>query len=137
MSLISLTDVVTDASLAIPLTVTRAKVKVASTGVGTRENSMFETTGIVNGISAVELERLPEAEQLKGGVKIASKFVFSAGGEGTTADIVTVQGVQYTVVSVDNGTMYGFTIAYCKLLSPREDLSGEGVVYETAENSQK
>lgn len=124
---INLTDVVTDPDLTVALQVIRGEVKTDSNGIASRTNTVYNISGVVNGISAYELERLPESELLKGGIKVATQFTLSSGQGGQTADIIVLNGQQYTVVSVDNGVMYGFTIGFCRLISPRAEVSNVAI----------
>lgn len=119
----NLSDVVLTPDFQTALKVIRGVVKVGTNGVGVRTNEYYDIFGIVNPLDSFELERLPEAEQLKGGVEITSTFALSAGQNEQTADIVEVQTVAYTVVSVDNCSMYGYYIAKCKLVSTRANIN--------------
>ena len=108
--------------------VQRPTVTVGSNGIGTRNFESFTCQACIRPLEAYEMERLPEGELLKGGIKVYSIFQFCAGENDESADILkptnyTGQQAWYSVLKVENWSMYGegYTMAYCRLLQTRGD----------------
>ena len=104
----------------------RPTVTVGSDGIGTRVFETYTCQACIRPLEAYEMERLPEGELLKGGIKVYSIFQFCAGDTDESADILKPtnykgQQAYYTVLKVENWSMYGegYTMAYCRLLQTR------------------
>ena len=112
----------------------RPTVTVGSDGIATRAFETYTCQACIRPLEAYEMERLPEGELLKGGIKVYSIFQFCAGDTDESADILKPtnyngQQAYYTVLKVENWSMYGegYTMAYCRLLQTRG--SGSYVQY--------
>ena len=121
---INVGEIVKDPDFCLPMQVTRGVMTINENGVAERANSFYDIMGVLDAHDSFELERLAEGEQLRGDVKIYTTFALTAGSESTTADVIRVDGAEYTVVSVENWQSYGYTAASCKLVSTRADVDG-------------
>ena len=68
---------------------------------------------VVTPANSNDLKRMAEAERLTGAIAIHTTFALHAGGlmpdgvTNATADIVTWQGRQYSIFSIDDWTQFG------------------------------
>jgi galactose-6-phosphate isomerase len=73
--------------------------------------------GVVTSDAGIDLERGAAGEHGSGSISIITRFGLRAAGLGVTADVVTWNGRQYTVVKVNDYSTYGigFIEAICDL----------------------
>lgn len=123
MPLLDVTDILFDPDFFRDISVETTTISVNTSGVATASTTTESTTAVVTPLTSRELDRMPEGELLKGGITVFSHYKLDSGGNGTTADIVIVGGVRYTVYSCDDYSAYGegFNVAICQLISFRGD----------------
>lgn len=123
---LDVSDVLSDPLFADTVTVARSTVTVDPNTGRTDENKASRAiSAVVTSDRGRNLQRNPDAAASEGSILIHSAFTFTEGGQvGATtydADIVTWQGRDWTVVTVDDYSRYGagFTCATCRLLTLR------------------
>lgn len=113
MPFLDVTEVLSDPDFATTISVIRNTTTVDN--FGETQISPVETDDIIAVVTPAtsnDLKRMAETERLSGAIAIYTTYRLSAGGTQTdgstaTADIVTWQGRQYTVFSVDDWTQFG------------------------------
>lgn len=114
MPFLDVTDVLYDPDFATTISVARTTTTVSTLG------ETVQTPATISGIVAVvtpansnDLKRMAEAERLGGAIAIHTTYQLHAGGlmpdgvTNATADIVTWQGRQYSIFSIDDWTQFG------------------------------
>lgn len=118
MPLLDVSSVLDNPMFKDSLTCTRNTQTVG--GDGRAVNSATDTpfTGVVTSDTGDVLQRLAEGSYIKGSIVVHTRFVLIDGLSGKDADIVTWQGRQYTVSSVNDYSTYGagFVAATCEPL---------------------
>ena len=116
---IDVTEVLSDPDFCTSgLVCTRAAQTVSAAGLGTLTPTTIKFTGVVTSDKGAVLERLAAGERIEDSITIHSKFRLRSGSLGYTADVVTWNGAQYTVSTVNDYSTYGvgFVAATCDLL---------------------
>lgn len=97
----------------------RSAQDVGNNGRAANTVTSIPFAGVVTSDKGDILERLAGGERKKGSITIHTMFLLTAGsGEDSIADIVTWQGRDYTVASVNDYSHFGrgFVAASCDLL---------------------
>ena len=116
--LLDVADVLQDPDFFDTLTCTRNSESVSEQGlsqIGTRTVPFY---GVVTSDEGELLTRLAAGEYARGSILVVTRTVLKDAGSGQTADIVTWNGLQYTVRKINPYTRYGpgFVEAICDLL---------------------
>lgn len=123
MPMLDVSGVLDDPDFNQTITVTRTLKSVNDQGEVTTTSTSQDITAVVAPITANELARLPDAEQLSGGCTVYCRYPLFSGHGDYTADTVLCNGSQYVVISVDNWEAFGggYVTARCALLNMRDD----------------
>jgi hypothetical protein len=126
MPTLDVTRVLANPRFADSITVTRTTTTVdPNTGRPIETKTSQDLSAVVTSDRGRNLQRNPDAALSEGSIIIHSTFTFTEGGQvGAVtydADVVTWQGRDWTVVTVDDYSRYGagFTCATCRLLTLR------------------
>lgn len=124
MPFLDVSDVLSDPDFATTFDVLRSTITtVKGRGVSTTQ-TFAGVIGVVTPAGSNDLKRMPEAARMSGAITIHTTFRLTSSGlqpDGTTADadIVSWQGRQWSVLSVDDWTQFGagFVRAAATMLS--------------------
>lgn len=118
MPLLDPSDVLLDPDFWDTLICTRSTQTVDETGVASVAQTTKTFRGVVTSDRGLIMERMAAGEYVVGSISVVSRFLLRDNGAGVTADIVTWNNKQYTVVRVNDYSRYGlgFTQAICELL---------------------
>lgn len=112
MPLLDVSDILLDPDFADVLIVTRS-VQTFTNGYASNSSKSWQISGVVTMVGGQELIREPSGERNKQTIRVATKArltdgrIKSDGITMDTADILTWNGNQYTVVQVDDYSRYG------------------------------
>lgn len=97
---------------------TRSVVVTNEQGVGVATTKIFGFSGVVTSDSGDVLKRVPGGEYVVGSILICTRTRLIEAAKGYTADIVSWDGNNYTVATVNNYSTYGvgFVEAICELI---------------------
>jgi len=123
MPILDASELLTDPDFCQTITITRTTQTVSDQGEAQNDQFGMLVTAVCVPIRSAELQRLPDAERLAGGVTVYSQTPLFAGDGAIGADILTVNERQFTVVSIEDWTPFGagFTVARCALLPLQND----------------
>ncbi len=121
MALLDVTEVLLDPDfMDRSLSVKRSAQAVGADGLAVLSTlpTPISFAGVVTSNNGSLLTRIAEGERVADTIIIHSMFGLSDGQAGQTADIVTWQGKQWTVVSVNDYSHFGrgFVSAVCELI---------------------
>lgn len=96
----------------------RSVVNANEQGVGTAVTRTFGFSGVVTSDSGDVLKRVPAGEYVVGSILICTRTKLIEAAKGYTADIVSWNGNDYTVATVNDYSTYGvgFVEAICELI---------------------
>ena len=121
MPFLDVTDVLSDPDFADTVSVLRTATAVDIFGenLATSATTTSAVSAVVTPASSNDLKRLPDTARLEGAITLISTFRFTSGQPGFTADVVTWQGRQYTVMNLDDWSQFGagFVRATATMLS--------------------
>ena len=88
-----------------------------SNGRTTLTTTGTDIRGVVTQGAGDVLDRLGDAQKIKGAITVHSKFILAAGGGGIDADEIVWQGRRYVVEITSDYSIYGagFSAAVCSL----------------------
>lgn len=97
----------------------RQEQTVGSNGRATNEERLMPFDGVVTQGDGDLLERGPDGERVKGSITICTPFILRVGSDDCSADIVTYNGSDYTVMALADYSNFadGFSQAACVPLS--------------------
>jgi len=116
---IDVSAALTDPDMLDRLTCTRTAQVLSGTGVVvTTQQQFLNFYGVVTSDRGFLLKREAAGSRVEGTITVVTKFRLQAQSPGFTADIVTWDGRQYTVVHTDPYNRYGtgFIQATCDLI---------------------
>jgi len=118
MPLLDVSSVLDNPMFKDQLVCTRNTQTVGEDGRAVNKACSTPFCGVVTSDTGDILTRLAEGSYIKGSIVVHSRFVLIDGLSGKDADIVTWQGRQYTVSSVNDYSTYGrgFIAATCEPL---------------------
>lgn len=118
MPLLDVSSVLDNPMFRDDLVCTRNTQTVGENGRAVNKPCNTSFCGVVTSDTGDLLARLAEGSYIKGSIVVHSRFVLIDGLNGKDADIVTWQGRQYTVSSVNDYSTYGrgFVAATCEPL---------------------
>lgn len=120
--MIDMSDIVSDPDFAIPadderaVVVTRNAVVAGPNGRGILTPSTTPITATVLNNRGRRLQRDPEGALLPANIVVFTEFRLVASDAGTTADILTWEGKNYTVVEVKPYGHFGYYRAIAELI---------------------
>ena len=120
MPFLDVSDVLLDPDFATTFTVTRSAAAAGADGNNVvTPSAPISVTGVVEPANSNDLRRLPDAESLTGTIAIYTPFALNVLSANTTADIVTWNGRQYTVIDVEDWSQFGagYVRALARMLS--------------------
>lgn len=96
----------------------RSVVNANEQGVGTAVTKTFGFAGVVTSDSGDVLKRVPAGEYVVGSILICTRTKLIEAAKGYTADVVSWNGNDYTVTTVNDYSTYGvgFVEAICELI---------------------
>lgn len=106
MADLDVSDIILDPDFSQPIVIQRNRISTVN-GIGLSEPYQLQAVAVVVPAGSIELNRLPDAEMVKGRVHIYTQFPLTSGDDGLTADIVLWRGRSYTVSAVDDYTQFG------------------------------
>jgi hypothetical protein len=108
MPLLDVSEVLLDPDFADALVCTRQDQMVGNDGIAVNATADTPFVGIVTAASGNNLVRTPDGAYTKGDICIITPYVLrtSATGDGV-ADILTWNGIRYTVTQVNDYSRYG------------------------------
>jgi galactose-6-phosphate isomerase len=108
MPLLDVSDVLDDPLFADDtLICTRNRQTMGQDGRAIDSGVPIPFSGVVTPASGQQLSRKPEGESMRGSISIITRFVLFSGKSGYSADIVTWNGVQYTVSDILDYSRFG------------------------------
>lgn len=107
MANLDVSDLILDPDFSQPIIVQRNRITVSDQGLGVSTPTQVQVIATVVPASSLDLNRLADADLLKGKIRIFVQFPLIAGDDTNTADIVFWNGRQYTVSAVDDYTNFG------------------------------
>jgi len=118
MPLLDVSSVLDNPMFKDDLVCTRNTQTVGEDGRAVNNPCQTPFSGVVTSDTGDILTRLAEGSYIKGSIVVHSRFVLIDGLSGMDADIVTWQGRQYTVSSVNDYSRFGrgFVAASCEPL---------------------
>lgn len=116
---LDVSDVLLDPDFSQAIIVQRNRIRVSDQGLGVSDSVQVQIVATVVPASSLDLNRLADADLLKGKIRIFTQFPLSTGDDTITADIVFWNDRQYTISTVDDYTNFGvgFVDATADLLS--------------------
>lgn len=117
MPLLDVSDVLADPMFADTLTLYRNTETIGSNGRTTSTEVSSTFSGVVTSANGKELDRLPEADRVKGGIIVHTIARLVPGGGALAPDEILYHGDRYTVVTINDYSAYGagFIAALCVL----------------------
>jgi len=117
MPLLDVSDVLLDPLFMDTMTVTRTVQSIDNHGRAQFTSTVIQITGVVTSDKGDILERIATGSRLKGSITVHTGFVLIASDGDTDADVITWNGRDYTVASVNDYSTYGtgFVSASCDL----------------------
>lgn len=117
MPFLDVSDVLADPLFADTLTLYRTTETVGSNGRTSVTQATSTFSAVVTSANGKELERLPEADRVKGGIIVHTVTRLVNGGGNLAPDEILYLGDRYTVVSLNDYSRYGvgFVAALCVL----------------------
>ena len=117
--LLDVSDVLLDPDFCdTSLSCQRTSVSTNQQGLGVPSSATVGFAGVITSDRGIDLERTAVGEHASGSISVITRFGLRSSGVGVTADVVTWNGKQYTVVKVNDYSRYGigFVQAICELL---------------------
>lgn len=117
MPFLDVSDVLADPMFADALVLYRTTEAIGSNGRVTSTEVPSNISAVVTSANGKELERLPEADRIKGGIIVHTQARLVAGGGDLAPDELLYLGDRYVVVGVNDYSRYGtgFVAALCVL----------------------
>lgn len=118
MPLLDVSDVLDDEDFADELTLTVRVVTIDGNGRGQTSESTTPICGVVTSDKGRNRDLIAEGQRVVGSIMVHTSTRLTSGGDGREADVVTWNGRQHTVVSIDDYSRYGggFICAHCDLM---------------------
>lgn len=118
MPLLDVSEILLDIDFVDSLVCSRNTQTVGDDGIAVDARNSTPFYGVVTNNSGDLLLRLAEGSRISGSITVHSQFLLQGGSDGLDADVVTWNGRQYTVTSVNDWSRFGkgFTAANCELI---------------------
>lgn len=118
MPTLDVSDVLDDEDFADELALTVRVVTVGDDGRGHTAETTTTISGVVTSDKGRNRDLIAEGQRVVGSIMVHTSTRLTSGSDGREADVVTWNGRQYTVVSIDDYTRYGdgFVCAHCDLM---------------------
>lgn len=119
MPLLDVSSVLDNPMFSDQLTCMRNTQTVGTDGLAVNKQTLTSFTGVVTSDTGDILQRLAEGSYVKGSITVHTRFQLIDGIAGKDADVVTWNGRNYTVSSVNDYSRFGrgFVAANCEPLA--------------------
>jgi hypothetical protein len=117
MPFLDLSDVLDDPDFTDTLLLTQETVTLDSHGRTVSTPVRRNISGVVTSDRGRNRDLLAEGQRISGSILVHTRTPLTSGGEGRMADLLTWNGRDYIVATVDDYTRYGagFICAHCDL----------------------